>query len=125
MNHVADPKDSAGDAAAFCSHVLAIQQCPDALSYSFHGNRFVTCANICATAVHGRQQMDCDSAPKQDVMFRLINDDTKIFNTVDNMQTFSLHKELYIGRTDTTAPTTGPPGVAKSSNLLPSFVTQH
>ena len=29
------PKDSAGGAAAFCSHVLAIQQFHDALSCSF------------------------------------------------------------------------------------------
>ena len=73
----------------------------------------------------GHQQMDCDSAPKQNIMFCLTVDDTKIFKIVDDVQSLGLHKELCIERVDTTAPATWPPGVAKSSNLLASFVTQH
>ena len=47
----------------------------------------MTCVTRCATAVHGQQQTDCDSAPKQDRIFRLIKDDTVVCAPSDDYVT--------------------------------------
>ena len=62
----------------FCSHVVAKQQCHDALSYSFPATGLWLVPLYVGPQYMDSKQMDWDSAPKQDLIFRLINDDTEI-----------------------------------------------